>query len=106
MTVGMPVPPSLEVKKAVSGFGKLATALSPMMTRARPRNSARVPIVTAREGSPRTAIRKPLNMPAAMPASRLIARTSQMSMPAGPEHAHQGAGQSRNARDGQVDFAR
>ncbi len=81
ITVGMPVAPSFEVKKAVSGLGKLATALSPMVTRASPRKSARVPMVTASDGSPSTAIRKPLNIPHTNPTSRLTASTSQISMP-------------------------
>ena len=81
MTVGMPVAPSFEVKNPVSSGGKFATALSPMTTSARPRKSASVPIVTASEGSPTTATRKPLNTPATHAGQQPSASTTPMSSP-------------------------
>ena len=82
MTVGMPVAPIFEVKNPVSSGGKFATALSPMTTSASPRNSASVPIVTASDGSPTTATRKPLNMPASTPITSPRTSTTPMSHPA------------------------
>src|SRR5919205_419924 len=79
---GMPEAPILACRPLVMARGKLVTAWSPRTTNASPRYSARVPIVTASDGSPSTETRTPLSAPETAPRSRHRGMISSSDMPA------------------------
>ncbi len=78
---GMNVPAKFPNARSVQVVGKSVTDSSPMITKASPRNSANVPIVTASDGSPSRVTRRPLKAPHAAPATRQIGMMSSSGMP-------------------------
>ena len=78
MATGTPVSPIRRVANRVSSDGKSETFWSPMTTRASPRNSARVPMVTASDDSPSRVISSPLNAPHRAPTATQMVMTTQM----------------------------
>src|SRR3954452_1509925 len=61
--------------------GKSVTDSSPMTTKARPRNSASVPIVTASDGRPKRVTSTPLKAPHSAPATRQSGMISSTGRP-------------------------
>ena len=78
----MKVPAKLPNARSVQTAGKSVTDSSPMTTKASPRNSASVPIVTASDGSPSRVTRMPLNAPQSAPATMQIGMISSSGRPA------------------------
>ena len=78
----MNVPAKLPNARSVQTAGKSVTDSSPMTTKARPRNSASVPIVTASDGRPRRVTRTPLKAPHSAPTTRQIGMISSIGSPA------------------------
>ena len=70
------------VVSVVQYSGKFTTDFVPRMPTAIPRNSASVPIVTAREGSPTTVTRTPLMAPQTMPSTSAASAASSTGQPA------------------------
>src|SRR5215218_390267 len=81
IVLGMNVPAKLPKARSVQVAGKSVTDSSPMTTKASPRKSASVPIVTASEGSPSRVTRTPLNAPHSAPANRQIGMMSSSGSP-------------------------
>src|SRR4051794_36601445 len=81
MTFGTAVPAKFPNARSVQTCGKSVTESSPMITNASPRNSARVPIVTARDGSPSRVTRSPLNAPASPPTTMQTGMMSSSGTP-------------------------
>ena len=66
------MPAKLPNARSVHVPGKSVTDWSPMTTKASPRNSANVPIVTASDGRPNRVTSTPLNAPHSAPARMQI----------------------------------
>ena len=84
---GTNVPAKLPKARSVQVVGKSVTESSPITTNARPRNSASVPIVTAREGSPRRVTSRPLNAPQSAPTRRQTGMITSTGWPLSHIHA-------------------
>ena len=69
---GTNVPAKFPNARSVQSAGKSVTDSSPMTTKARPRNSASVPIVTASDGRPKRVTSTPLKAPHSAPARMQI----------------------------------
>src|SRR5829696_1386140 len=78
----MNVPAKLPNARSVQTAGKSVTDSSPMTTKARPRNSASVPMVTARDGRPKRVTSTPLKAPHSAPTTRQIGMISSIGSPA------------------------
>ncbi len=65
----------------VSDAGKSVMVLAPRTISARPRNSVRVPIVTAIDGSPSLATSTPLSAPPSAPTASAATIASPMGQP-------------------------
>src|SRR4051795_6030186 len=78
---GMNVPAKLPNARSVQMVGKSVTDSSPMTTKASPRNSASVPIVTASDGSPKRVTSTPLKAPQSAPATRQSGMISSTGSP-------------------------
>src|SRR3954470_18029267 len=77
----MNVPAKLPNARSVQMPGKSVTDSSPMTTKARPRNSASVPIVTASDGRPKRVTSTPLKAPHSAPATRQSGMISSTGRP-------------------------
>src|SRR4051812_1938397 len=78
---GTNVPAKLPNARSVQTPGKSVTDSSPMTTKARPRNSASVPIVTASDGRPKRVTSTPLKAPHSAPATRQSGMISSTGRP-------------------------
>ena len=81
IVLGMNVPAKLPNARSVHVAGKSVTDSSPMTTKASPRNSASVPIVTASDGSPSRVTSTPLNAPHSAPTTMQIGMISSSGRP-------------------------
>src|SRR4051794_8524774 len=82
IVLGIAVPPTLPKARSVHEAGKSVTDWSPMTTKARPRKSDSVPIVTASDGRPSRVTSRPLTMPQAAPTAMHSTMISSIGWPA------------------------
>ena len=103
---GTNVPAKFPNARSVQVAGKSVTDSSPMTTKASPRNSASVPIVTASDGRPRRVTSRPLNAPHSAPASDADRDDRLDRLAVVPQVGHQRARQREHRGDREVDLGR